>query len=317
MSRVFYSDDGSTAVEVALKMSFQYWTQQTMEKPRRRYLALQGSYHGDTLGAVSLGHVDLFDRKFKPLLVKSDAAPLCAKAIERALHTRKYAAIVVEPLVQGVAGMLVHPRGFLRKIAAAAKQSGTLLILDEVMTGFGRTGTMFACEQERVSPDFLCVAKGLTGGTMPLAATLTTEKVFRAFLGKFEELKTFFHGHSYTGNPLGCASALANLEIFEREGTLARIRALGKALAEHLEPFRRLPRVRDIRQAGLIAGIELGPYPWQQRMGAKVCERAKQNGVLTRPIGNVVVIMPPYCVTPADIKQICQVIHEAIEETCE
>lgn len=323
MDRVFFSDDGSTALEVALKMSFQYWLQQENEKPRRRYLSLEGSYHGDTLGAVGLGHVDLFDKKFKPLLVKSDCVPApgsqrdlktCVRKIEKKLASRKYAAFVVEPLVQGVAGMIVHPTGFLGQIARIAKKSGTLLILDEVMTGFGRTGTLFACEQEQVSPDFLCLAKGLTGGTLPLAATLTTEKIFRAFLGKFEELKTFFHGHSYTGNPLGCAAALANLEIFERESTLARIRTLQRVLSRELEPLRRIPRVVDIRQIGLIAGIELGPYPWQQRIGAKVCEHAKRNGVLTRPIGNVIVIMPPYCVTPSQIKRICTVMHDVIRQ---
>lgn len=327
LSRVFYSDDGSTALEVALKMSFQYWLQQKKQQPRRRYLALEGSYHGDTLGAVSLGHVDLFDKKFKPLLVKSDSvkAPSrreelekCVAAIEKNLNTKKYAALVVEPLVQGVAGMVVHPPGFLRKIAALAKKTGTLLIVDEVMTGFGRTGTMFACEQEGVTPDFLCLAKGLTGGTMPLAATLTTDEVFRAFLGKFEDLKTFFHGHSYTANPLGCAAALANLEIFEREKTLKKIKVLEKVLANSLKQIGRLPHVGDVRQKGLIAGVELvdkqtgKPYQWQQRMGARVCDAAKRNGVLTRPIGNVVVLMPPYCVTPLEIEMMCKVIHDAI-----
>ena len=333
LDRVFYSDDGSTALEVALKMSFQYWLQQTKEKPRRRYLALEGSYHGDTLGAVGLGHVDLFDKKFKPLLVKSDSvrAPWCRREfqkcvanIEKKLKTKKYAALVVEPLIQGVAGIRLHPRGYLRRIAEIAKQTGTLLILDEVMTGFGRTGTMFACERERVSPDFLCLAKGLTGGTMPLAATLTTEKVFRAFLGRFDELKTFFHGHSYTGNLLGCAAALANLEIFEREKTFKKIKILEKVLASSLEALSKLPHVGDIRQMGLIAGIELvkdrktgEPYPWRERMGAKVCDAARKNGVLTRPIGDVIVLMPPYCVTEAHVQRICDVIYKAIQEVTE
>jgi len=333
LERVFYSDDGSTAIEAALKMSFQYWLQQKGQPARRRYLALEGSYHGDTLGAVGLGHSGMFDRKFKPLLVKSDSVRApgrrgqmreCLRQIKSRLGTGKYAAFVVEPLVQGVAGMVVHPPGFLRQAARIARKTGTLLILDEVMTGFGRTGTMFACEQERVSPDFLCLAKGLTGGTMPLAATLTTEKVFEAFLGKFEELKTFFHGHSYTANPLGCAAALANLEIFEREKTLKRIARLEKVLAGSLKKFRRLRHVGDIRQKGLIAGIELvrhrrprEPYAWQERIGARVCERARKSGVLTRPIGNVVVLMPPYCVTDAQIRYICEVIHKSIQDVTE
>ncbi len=346
LNRVFYSDDGSTALEVALKMSFQYWLQQKKEKPRRRFLALEGSYHGDTLGAVSLSHVPLFDGKFKPLLVKSDQvmAPSCYRCpfnrakparenamlarrcnwecvalAEKKLKSRKYAAFVVEPAVQGVAGMVVHPPGYLARIARTARRTNTLLILDEVMTAFGRTGTMFACAQERVTPDLLCLAKGLTGGTMPLAATLTTERVFQAFLGEFHELKTFFHGHSYTGNPLGCAAALANLEIFEREGTFDRIRRLERVLARCLEPLWNLPHVGDIRQKGLVAGIELvknwktrGPYPWQERMGAKVCHLAKKKGVLTRPIGDVIVLMPPYCVTPRQIERICRVIYDAI-----
>jgi adenosylmethionine-8-amino-7-oxononanoate aminotransferase len=231
---------------------------------------------------------------------------------------------VIEPLIQGAAGMIAHPIGYLEKFAALCRQHDVPLIADEVMTGFGRTGTMFACEQEKsVAPDFLCLAKGLTGGYLPLAATLTSRRVFDAFLGDHAERKAFFHGHSYTANPLGCAAALGNLEVFEREKTLRTVVARSVELGVMLQRFWGLQHVGDVRQVGLIAGIELvrdwksrEPYPWEHRVGARVCEEAKRNGVLTRPIGNVLVIMPPYCATPDQLEKICHVLENSIRTVC-
>ena len=234
-----------------------------------------------------------------------------------------FAAAVLEPLIQGAAGMVAHPSGYLSRFAKLCRAAKVPLILDEVMTGFGRTGTMFACEHEGVSPDFLCVAKGLTGGYLPLAATLTTKRVFDTFLGDYAEMKTFFHGHSYTANPLGCAAALANLEIFERERALAKVARLGAALEASLAKLWKLPHVGDIRRVGTMAGIELvrdwrtrEPFPWKARVGIRVCEEAKKLGVLTRPVGNVLVMMPPYCVTTTQVERIVSSLAAGIRRIC-
>src|SRR5690349_10363674 len=220
LSRVFYSESGSTAVEIALKMAFQYWRQRDGERHQRdSFVCLTDAYHGDTIGSVSVGGIDTFHSAFGPLLFKTHRVdPGDTRKLERLLdlHGREIAAVIVEPLVQGAAGILVQPPGFLRRVRELTEQYGVLLIADEVATGFGRTGTMFACEQERVSPDLLCLGKGLTGGYLPLAATLATERVYEGFLGAPDELRTFFHGHTFTGNPLACAAAIANLELFER-----------------------------------------------------------------------------------------------------
>ncbi len=247
LSRVFYSDSGSTAAEIALKMAFQYWQQRGGQHVRRTsFVHLRDAYHGDTIGSVSVGGIDLFHATYRPLLFETHAAePGDAADLERVLaaHEEEIAAVIVEPLVQGAAGILVHPPGYLRAVRELCDRFGVLLICDEVATGFGRTGTMFACEQEGVAPDFLCLAKGLTGGYLPLAATLATEEVYEGFLGAAEEHRTFFHGHTYTGNPLACAAALANLDVFESERTLERLQPkIAPARASCWPASRRCPR---------------------------------------------------------------------------
>jgi len=312
LTRVFYSDDGSTAVEVALKMALHYWAHRGQPQ-RRRFVAFADAYHGDTIGAVSLGGIDLFHSTYRPLLFEVEHVA-DATGLKLVLENRgsEVAAVAIEPLIQGAAGMRVWPRGLLAETRRLCDEHGALLIADEVMTGFGRTGTMFACQQEGITPDFLCLAKGLTGGYLPLAATLTTEEVFSAFLGHYEERKTFFHGHSFTGNPLGCAAALASLAIFDEEDTLTRLRPKITLLRHELQEFCKLKQVVEARQCGFIGAVEVGPYPWEARAGIRVCQRARELGVLTRPIGNVIVIMPPLCVTEDEVRQICEVLRRAI-----
>ncbi len=308
LARVFYSDSGSTAVEVALKQSFQYW--QLVGRPaKQKFLRLGDAYHGDTLGAVGVGGIDVFHRIFGPLLVQSIAIPSPAGTdgrdallrLEAELERRAYeiAAFVLEPMIQGAAGMLVHPDGFLTQARALCSQYGVHLIVDEVATGFGRTGTMFACEQESVRPDFFCVAKGVSGGYLPLAATLTTEEIFRAFLGSRAELKQFFHGHTYTANPLACAVGLESLSML-REYALAAGRQRIPVMRAALDRIRKLDGVRDVRQRGLMIGIELVPISGRFR-GAEVCARIRQHGVILRPLGDVVVWMPPLSITDGEI----------------
>lgn len=312
LSRVFYSDNGSTSLEVALKMALHFWIHRGQPQ-RRRFVAFADAYHGDTVGAVSLGGIDLFHATYRPLLFDvehvADAAGLKA-LLER--HGAEVAAVAIEPLIQGAAGMKVWPRGLLAETRRLCDEHGALLIADEVMTGFGRTGTMFACEQEQVTPDFLCLAKGLSGGYLPLAATLTTERVFEAFLGDYAERKTFFHGHSFTGNPLGCAAGLASLKIFEQERTLEKLQPKIALLAAELARFQTLKPVVATRQCGFIGAVEVGPYPWEAKAAIRVCQQAREMGVLTRPVGNVIVIMPPLCVTEDELRQICEVLRRAI-----
>lgn len=316
LTRVFYSDDGSTAIEAALRMARQYWPQ-TGRPERRRFLAFDRAYHGDTRGAASLGGIPLFRG------ATADASVVRIAGVDEldALDATDIAAAVIEPLIQGAAGMRLWPEGTLRRLRAWCDRTGVLLIADEVMTGFGRTGTMFACEREGVLPDLLCLAKGLTGGYLPLAATLATERVYEAFLGEFAERKTFYYGHSYTGSALGCAAALASLAIFREEGTLERlpgqIALLGELLKERIAP---LAHVAEIRQCGLIAGIEIRaradePYPWEAQMGARVCAAARAYGLLTRPIGDTITLMPPYCVTNAQLTGAVEALARGIEET--
>lgn len=313
LSRVFYSDNGSTANEIALKMAFQFWAQQGT--PRTRFVCLEMSYHGDTIGAVSVGGIPLFHSMYRPLLFEATMVPAGdAAALEAALGDDA-AAVIVEPLVQGAAGILVHEAGWLRSVREACDRHGVFLICDEVATGFGRTGTMFACEQEDVAPDFLCLAKGLTGGYLPLAATLTTERVYEGFLGAFEEFRTFFHGHTYTGNPLACAAALATLDVFEEERTLehvaARAEQLQTLLDEHVAP---LPAVAGIRRKGLMCGIELTEHPLEARMGHQVTLAARARGAIVRPLGDVVVLMPPLAVSAAELERLVTITAEAIAE---
>jgi adenosylmethionine-8-amino-7-oxononanoate aminotransferase len=314
LERVFYSDNGSTANEIALKMAFQWWAQRG--EPRTRFVCLEMSYHGDTIGAVSVGGIPLFHQTYAPLLFGATAVPAGdAEALERALAPGDVAAVIVEPLVQGAAGILLHPDGWLRAVREACDRHDVLLIADEVATGFGRTGTMFACEQEGVAPDLMCVAKGISGGYLPLAATLTTERIYEGFLGAFSEFKTFFHGHTYTGNPLACAAALASLRVFAEEDTLARLapkaELLGALLAEHVEP---LAGVAEVRRRGFMVGIELAPFPLEARMGHQVTLAARRRGALVRPLGDVVVLMPPLSITEHELRRLVAITGEAIAE---
>src|SRR3954465_1878994 len=285
LSRVFFSDNGSTACEVALKMAYQWWTQRG-ERGRTKFVCLEMSYHGDTLGSVSVGGIPLFHEQYAPLLFETVAIRAGDEAALAAALDDTVAAVIVEPLVQGAAGMLVHPPGWLRTVRTLSRERGIPMIVDEVATGFGRTGTMFACEQEGVEPDLMCVAKGLTGGYLPLAATLASEAIYEGFLGAFEDFRTFFHGHPYTGNPLACAVGLATLDVFEREHTLERLQPkialLGELLARRVAP---LEGVREIRRCGLMTGIELGDFPVEARMGHQVVMAARERGVIIRPLG--------------------------------
>jgi adenosylmethionine---8-amino-7-oxononanoate aminotransferase len=317
LTRVFYSDSGSTAAEIALKMAFQYWQQRGGDDARRtRFVSLRDSYHGDTVGSVSVGGIDLFHSVYRPLLFDSiKAEPGDAADMERLLaeHGHEAAAVIMEPLVQGAAGMIVHPEGYLRDVRELCDRHGTLLILDEVATGFGRTGRMFACEHEDVAPDLLCLAKGLTGGYLPLAATLATERIYEGFLGEHEEFRTFFHGHTYTGNPLACAAALATLDLFEQERTLERLQPKIELLGELLEPIAAHPAVAEVRCRGLMTGIELADYPVEQRMGHRVTLEARSRGAIIRPLGDVVVLMPPPAISQEDLRRLASITAEAID----
>lgn len=342
LTRVFFSDDGATAVEVALKMAFQYWRQCPEPRPQKtRFLALQGAYHGDTLGDVSVGDLSRFHHLFAPLLFPTVRAPghhcyRCPLGLERETcrvdcadvladlvreHADTLAAVVVEPVMQGAAGMIPMPEGYLRQLRKVTRQHNVLFIADEVAVGFGRTGTLFACQQEGVTPDFLCLAKGLTAGYLPLAATLTTEDVFRAFLGRPEEGRTFYHGHTYTGNPLGAAVALANLDLIESSGLLDSLPAKVERLRGHLARLAGLPCVGDVRQRGLMAGVELvedqatkRPFPAPMRMGARVCRLARDQRVLLRPLGDVVVVMPPLAIDLSLLDRLGDVLYNCVSQ---
>jgi adenosylmethionine-8-amino-7-oxononanoate aminotransferase len=341
LTRVFYSDNGSTAVEVALKMAVQYWQQRRPTAgTKHTFLHLKLAYHGDTIGAVSVGNIELFHSRFKSLLfptVEADPpycyrCPLsltypscrmaCLDPIEQILKERhrKLAGFIIEPLVQAAAGMLTSPPGYLKRIRELCTKYNVLLIADEVATGFGRTGKMFACQHEGVTPDLMAISKGLTGGYMPLAATLTTDEIYRAFLGKYEDFKTFFHGHSYTGNPLGCAVALANLEVFKTDKTLSRLQPKIKTMARLLQPLWQLPHVGDIRQRGFMTAIELvedratkTAYPLEARIGHRVAMDARRRGLLLRPIGNVIVLMPPLSTSLPELRRMVEILQASIE----
>jgi adenosylmethionine---8-amino-7-oxononanoate aminotransferase len=342
LNRVFYSDSGSTAVEVALKIAFQYWKNRGFEK-KRLFVTLSEAYHGDTVGSVSLGGIDLFHTIFHPLLFQTLKIPTpfpylhpektpeeCREASLEAFRAmaanqgKEIAALIVEPLVQGAAGMIVHPRGFLKGLEEICREHDILLVCDEVATGFGRTGKMFACEHEDVRPDMMALAKGLSGGYLPLAATVVTEEIHNAFLGEYREYKTFFHGHSYTGNALACAAACACLDVFKEEGVVEacqpKIALLREQLAKHVAP---LANVAEIRQCGFMVGIELAedpvqrkPYPMERRMGARVAEQVRKHGVILRPLGDVVVLMPPLAVSPEEIELLVSATAAAITEVC-
>lgn len=338
--KVFYSDNGSTAVEIALKVAFQYW-RQTGRPEKTEFVSFTNAYHGDTIGAVSVGGHDVFQAIFKPLLFPAHLTPsaycyrcpvgtsypgcdfACLGPFEEILKTRGelIAAVICEPKVQGAAGILVQPPGYLKKIAALCLEYRVLLIADEVATGFGRTGELFACDHEGVEPDILCLAKGMTGGYLPLAATLFHGNIYDAFLGPYEELKTFFHGHTYTGNPLACATALANLALIDKPGFLAGIRLKEEALAGFLSPLNSLKHVGDVRQCGLMTGIELvadkataKPFPVEDRIGRQVILKARDRGVIIRPLGDTVVLMPPLGIGLRDLEELAAATIRSISE---
>ncbi len=333
LEKVFYSDNGSTAVEVAIKMAYQYW-KNTQRPQKTKIVHLANSYHGDTLGSVSVGGMKLFHKVYQNLAFPTVQLEFPDgyrnTDFEQAMQNLEalfvqlageIAALIVEPLVQGAAGMMVWPQGILKRMKELCQQYEIFLIADEVATGFGRTGKMFACEHEDVAPDFLCLAKGLTGGYLPLAATLTTKKVFDGFVFDYQEQKTFFHGHTYTGNPLACAAALANLEIFTTEHTLAKLQPKIHILSEKLKTFEKLPFVGSIRQKGFMVGIELvkdkeskEPFGWEDKIGVKVCQQARARGVILRPLGNVIVLMPPLSISKREVDYLLQVAYWAIEK---
>ena len=317
LTRVFYSDSGSSAVEIGLKMAFQWWAQRG-ERRRTRFICLENAYHGDTIGAVSVGGIELFHSLYRPLLF--DAWPARAgdaEHLEQLLEAGgdEIAAVIVEPLVQGAAGMLMQPPGYLARVRELCDAHGVLLICDEVATGLGRTGRMFACDHENVAPDILCVGKGLTGGYLPLAATLTTERIYEGFLGRHEDFRTFFHGHTYTGNPLACAAAIATLETFERERTIEslqpKIELLTRMLEQRVAP---LDGVAAVRQRGFMVGIELVEAPPEARLGHEVTLAARRRGAIVRPLGDVVVLMPALAITEADLRRLVSITAEAIAE---
>ncbi len=326
LDRVFFSDDGSTAIEAALKMAFQFWRQTTPARPAKtRFVAIHEAYHGDTLGAVGVGGVDRFTAMFEPLTfapfrlappglpdatgrLPSLAESLAAVEAVLAAHADQVAAVVMEPLVQMAGGIIVHPQGYLRGVRELTRAYDVLLILDEVATGFGRTGTMFACEQEEVVPDFLCLAKGLTAGYLPMAATLTHGCIWEAFLGSHAEQRAFYHGHTYGGNPLAAAVGIASLDVFQEEQVLEHLPATIERLAAHAARLSELEEVGGVRQCGLVVGLELVAdkasgrrHPWQEQRGRRAAEAARQHGAILRSLGDVVVLMPPLCVSDAEL----------------
>lgn len=343
LTRVFYSDNGSTAVEVAIKLAYQYHLQKSQGSGRRPlFIGLEQAYHGDTVGTVSVGGIDLFHSRFGGLLFETARIPspadVCrptdvpadqwpsrclnhlAELLDR--EAARVAAVVIEPLVQCAAGILVHPPGFLRQVRELTRDRGVPLIVDEVAVGFGRLGRLFACELEAVSPDFLCLSKGLTGGYLPLAATLTTDQIYAAFLGHPADGRTFYHGHTYTGNPLGCAVALASLRRLEEQHVLVNAQRIEHVLAEELAPIRELAGVREVRHRGTMVGIELGIRDrtgWQRfspqlRLGHQVCLAARRRGVIIRNVGDVVVLFPAPAMPEALVRQLVQTIDQSLRE---
>ncbi len=338
LTKIFYSDNGSTAVEIAMKIAYQYWINQGI-KGKDTFISLKEGYHGDTIGAVSIGGVEIFHEVYKHLLNKSIQAPApfcyrcelnltypacglsCLNEMEKiiAQNQERTIAVIVEPIVQCAGGIIAWPEGYLKGLREICNKHNILLIADEVATGFGRTGKMFACEHEEVTPDIICLSKGITNGYMPLAVTAVNEKIFNAFLGELEERKTFYHGHSYTGNPLACAAAMANLAIFEKDGTLQRLPPKINLLKEKLSEIAELSHVGDIRQKGMIAGIELvknkktkEPFPWLKQTGWRVVKSARKYGVWLRPLGDVIVIMPPLVISEENLERLLEVIKDCI-----
>lgn len=338
--KVFYSDNGSTAVEIAIKMAFQYW-QHLGRAEKSRFISFKNSYHGDTVGAMSVGGIDIYHEVFRPLLFPAIQAPstycyrcelcneqdsrLCRKEclseLERimATHCHDVAGLVIEPLLQGAGGMIVQPAGFIKKVRELCDRYDILMIADEVAVGFGRTGCMFASAKESVTPDIMALSKGISAGYLPLAATLTTQKVYDAFLGEYSELKTFFHGHTFTGNPIACAAALASLELFEKDSLLEKLTCKIKLLEKMLATIAELAHVGDVRQCGMIAGIELvrdkaakEPYNWAERVGMNVCREARKHGLFLRPLGNIIVIFPPLTISEEELRLLLYGVEKSI-----
>ena len=340
LRKVFYSDNGSTAVEIGVKMAFQYW-QHRGRPEKTKFISFKNAYHGDTIGAVSVGGIDLFHGVFRPLLFPTIQAPApycyrcefgnsdpascgrrCLQELERlmAAHAGEVAGLVIEPLVQGAGGMIVQPEGFVRAVREFCDRHDVLMIADEVAVGFGRTGTMFACGREGVTPDIMALSKGITAGYLPLAATLATREVYDAFLGEYREMKTFFHGHTFTGNPIACAAALASLDLFESERLLEGLPLKIEYLSARLQAVNQHPFVGNVRQCGMVAGIELvrnketkEPFPWEERVGVRVCREALRHGLFLRPLGNVIVVFPPLSCTIEELKLLMDGIGESIE----
>lgn len=340
LTKVFYSDNGATSVEIAIKMAFQYWHNRGITG-KRSFITMNNAYHGDTIGAVSVGQIPLYHQVYRPLLFtpytipypdpyrqggEEAAAAATLEALEALLREKsdEIAALIVEPVVQGASGIVVMPPGCLKQIAELLKQYDILLIADEVATGFGRTGKMFACEHEGVVPDLMTVAKGITGGYLPVAATFATDRIYDAFYADYEEQKTFFHGHSYTGNPLGCAVALENLRLMEERRIVEEVARKSVLVAEQLAPMRDRPHVGDIRQKGFMVGIELvrdkrtkEPYHWNERIGVRVTRKAREKGMLTRPLGNVIVFLPPLASTEEELREMIAILDASIAEVTE
>ncbi len=343
LKRVFYSDSGATAVEIAIKIALQYWF--NTGKPQRHiFVSLNNAYHGDTIGSVSVGGIGLFHSTYKPLLFKTIKAPspycyrcelglvypscklACVQKIDEILarNEGRVAALVLEPMIQAAGGFITSPHGYLKAAARIAKKHNVLLILDEVATGFGRTGKMFACENEYVKPDIMAVAKGISAGYLPLAATFTTQKIYNAFLGEYAEKKTFYHGHTYTANPLAVAAAIANLEIFKKDKIIRQLQPKIRLLTRGLKKIAALEHVGQIRQLGMMTGIELvldkktkQPYPFEHRTGARVCTEIRKHGIILRPLDDVVVLMPPLSITEPEILRLLSAVQKAIRTVTE
>jgi len=340
LSKVFYSDNGSTAVEIGLKIACQYWRQKSSQfSGKTKFISLVNAYHGDTLGSLGVGGIDLFHQVYKPIIINSIKVPspycyrchlkknypscklACVDELEDTAWKQRdnIAALIIEPIMQGAAGMLKSPPGYLKRVRQICTKFNILMIADEVATGFGRTGKMFACDHERIAPDIMCLAKGITGGYLPLAATLTTEEIFNAFCGDYSELKTFFHGHTYTGNPIACAAAIASIDLFKKEKTLIQLQEKIKLLKEKLSLITKLSQTGEVRQAGFMVGIEMvknkktgESYPWQEKMGIKVIMEARKRGVIIRPLGNVIVLMPPLSISEDELITLVDVVYESI-----
>ncbi len=343
LAKVFYSDSGATAVEIAIKMAFQYW-QHKGERKKQRFITMKEAYHGDTIGAISVGAIDLYHETYSSLLFSSikvpypyvyrspingsekDQTAFFLAKLEEVLkaHHEETAALIIEPVVQGASGIIVMPDGYLHGVRELCTKYNVLMVADEVATGFGRTGRWFACDHENVTPDILTAGKGLTGGYLPVAITVATNEIYEAFLGEYEEKKTFFHGHSYTGNQLGCAVAIANLELMEKKNLILEVQQKSLYLSKELERFHQLRHVGDIRKKGFMMGLELvvnrdakEAYDWCERIGVRVCRRARELGMLIRPLGNVIVFMPPLAATAEELEAMLQILYQAIQEVTE